>query len=114
MDTDGIANERRSEERRKVNIFFLIKIGRLFNARGVIKDMHRQGLCLKCPQLFKPRLSIQAKDYINSSLKITIPSNGITVDGKIAWVNLKSGEGALRVVSTSDQVRWQSMFEQGE
>jgi len=110
MNTGTIAHERRSEERRQANIHFLIKIGSLFKARGIIKDMNRQGMCLKCPQLFRPRLSIQAGNYVGGPLKISIPSNGITIDGRIAWVNLKVGEGAIRITDTSDQGRWLKMF----
>jgi hypothetical protein len=113
MDTGTFAHDRRSADRKPANIFFLIKIGRLFKARGVIKDMSEEGLCLKCPQLFKARVSIQARDFIDGALKISIPSNGITVEGSIAWVNLRLGEGAIRVTNTSDQDRWQRMFEQG-
>jgi hypothetical protein len=113
VETDNSGHERRSEERKEVNIYFLIKIGRLFKARGVIKDINRKGLCLKCPQLFRPRLSVQAREFVNGPLKISIPSSGITVDGRIAWVDLKVGEGAIRVTNTSDQQRWLEMYDKG-
>lgn len=113
MDRGPIPHERRSEQRKEVNIYFLIRIGSMFKARGVIKDMNRQGMALKCPQLFKPRLSIGAQSFIGSPLKINIPSRGLTVDGRIAWVNLKKGEGAIRVTDTSDQNRWSDMNDQG-
>jgi hypothetical protein len=107
-----MADERRSEERKETNIFFLIKIGSLFKARGIIKDMNRQGLGLKCPQLFRARLAVQARDYVGSPLKINIPSTGITIEGKVTWVNLKVGEGAIRVTNISNQDRWLEMLRQ--
>lgn len=113
MDIDETAQERRSEARKQVSIYFLVKIGQLFKARGVIKDMNRQGVCIKCPELFRPRLNIQVKDFIDSRLKISIPSRGLTVNGRIAWVDLKQGEGAIRVTDTSDQERWLDLYEQG-
>lgn len=114
MYTGEHASERRSEERKQVSIYFLVKIGPLFKARGTIKDMNRQGVCLKCPELFKPRLNIQVGDFINSKLKISIPSKGLTLDGKIAWVNLKKGEGAIRLTDSSDQARWLDLNEKGQ
>ncbi|HNY64163.1 MAG TPA: hypothetical protein PKM41_01915 [Deltaproteobacteria bacterium] len=114
MDTGGIATERRSEQRKAVRISFLIRIGQLFKARGVIKDINRQGMCLKCPQLFRPRLSTGAREYIGGPLRITLPSNGLTVDGMIAWVNLKKGEGAIRITGTSDEARWLEIYEKGQ
>lgn len=112
MDRKPIPHERRSEERKAVNIHFLVRIGSIFKARGVIKDMNRQGMALKCPQLFKPRLSIGAQNFIGNPLKISIPSRGLTVDGRIAWVNLKNGEGAISVTDTSDMGRWSEMYDQ--
>jgi hypothetical protein len=67
-----------------------------------------------CPQLFKPRTTIQPKDYIGESLRFMIPSDGITINGVIAWVDLKKGEGAIRITSTSDDNRWQKIYEKAQ
>jgi hypothetical protein len=114
MGTDAFDQERRSEERKQISVFFLVRIGQIFKARGVIKDMNTRGACLKCPELFRPRINIQAGDFVDSRIKISIPSKGLTVDGTIAWVNLKQGEGALRVTGTSDRERWVHLYEEGQ
>jgi hypothetical protein len=113
METNTFDQERRREERRQVSVFFLVRIGQLFKARGVIKDMNPQGVCLKCPELFRPRLNVLARDFIDSRIKISIPSKGLTVDGTIAWVNLKQGEGALKVTGLSNRECWMDMYEKG-
>lgn len=114
MDTDTTVQERRRQNRKKVKISFLIKVGSLFNGRGFAKDINQHGMCLRCPQLFKPRTTIQTKDFIGESLKFMIPSDGITINGVIAWVDLKKGEGAIRITSTSDDNRWQKIYEKAQ
>ena len=109
-----MVQERRRQKRKKVKITFLIKLGRLFNGRGFTKDINQHGMCLMCPQLFKPRTTIQPKDYIGESLRFMIPSDGITINGVIAWVDLKKGEGAIRITSTSDDNRWQKIYEKAQ
>ena len=43
-----------------------------------------------------------------------IPSERITIEGEIAWVNLKKGVGAIRIKSTSDDNRWQEIYEKAQ
>jgi hypothetical protein len=114
MDIENAVQERRKQKRKKIKIPFLIKVGTLFNGRGFAKDINQHGLCLMCPQLFKPRTTLQSKDYIGESLKFMIPSSGITINGVIAWVDLKKGEGAVRITSTSDDNRWQKIYEMAQ
>ena len=114
MEVDNIDKERRKHKRKKVKIMFLIKIGRLFNGRGIAKDINQHGMCLICHHLFKPRIAIQSKDYIGESLQFMIPSERITIEGVIAWVDLKKGEGAIRITNTSDDNRWQEIYEKAQ
>ncbi len=109
MNTDETTQERRRQIRKKVKIVFLFKLGRLFNGRGIAKDINLQGMCLLCPSLFKPRRSLLAKDFIGASLQVMIPSPPVTVTGVVAWVNLKRGEGGIRVAHTSDDGLWKEL-----
>lgn len=109
MKPDEVHQERRREIRKKVKIVFLFKLGRLFNGRGVAKDINEHGMCLVCPALFKPRRSLMANDFIGASLKVMIPSPPLTVTGIIAWVNLKKGEGAIKIAHTSDDSKWKEL-----
>jgi hypothetical protein len=111
MAIDDVIHERRSEKRKKVKMMFLVKIGKLYNEGGIAKDINRHGVCLICPQLFQPRTTIQPKDYIGKTLKIMFPSNGITINGVIAWVDLRKGEGAIKISRTTDDSRWQELCE---
>jgi hypothetical protein len=114
MEVDNSEKERRKDKRKKVKITFLFKIGRLFNGRGFAKDINQHGMCLKCPQFFKPRTAIQSKAYIGESLRFMIPSERISIEGVIAWVDLKKGEGAIRIKSTSDDNRWKEIYEKAQ
>jgi hypothetical protein len=114
MEVDSIDQERRKHKRKKVKIMFLIKLGRLFNGRGMLKDINQHGMCLMCNELFKGRTTIQSRDYIGESLQFMIPSERITIEGEIAWVNLKKGEGAIRIKSTSDDSRWQEIYDKAQ
>ena len=58
MEVDNIDQERRKHKRKKVKIMFLIKLGRLFNGRGILKDINQHGMCLMCHDLFKVRTNI--------------------------------------------------------
>jgi len=109
MSTDNIVHERRNEARKKVKITFLFKMGMLFSGRGIAKDINKQGMCLVCPKLFKPRPTVQPKDYIGATLQVMIPAEIITITGKIAWVDLRRGEGGIRISSTSDDEVWRRM-----
>jgi hypothetical protein len=114
MEIYNIDQERRKHKRQKVKIMFLIKLGRLFNARGVLKDINQDSMCFMCQQLFNARTNIQPKDYIGESLQFIIPSERITIDGVIVWVNLKKGEGAIRIKKTSDDNRWQEIYQKAQ
>jgi hypothetical protein len=35
-----------------------------------------------------------------------LPVEALTVNGIIAWVDLKRGEGAINITSTSDDEKW--------
>jgi len=111
MEAGNTGQERRRHKRKRVKIMFLIKLGKLFNARGMLKDINKDSMCLICQQLFKASTTAQPKDYIGKSLQLMIPSERITIDGVILWVNLKKGEGAIRIKSTSDDNRWQEIYE---
>jgi hypothetical protein len=104
-DTD----ERRRENRKKVKITVLLKIGVLLSGRGIAKDISEHGMCLMSPQIFKNMSTIQSKDFIGSPLRVMIPSEALTVNGVIAWVDLKKSEGAITIMSTSDDNRWQEI-----
>lgn len=112
MGRIDVVRERRREKRKSVKITFLLKIGRLFNGRGYAKDINKGGMCLVCPALFKISRGIQPKDYVDSPLQIMIPAPSLTIHGVVAWVDLKKGEGGVRVTSTSDDVRWQELCDE--
>jgi hypothetical protein len=111
MNTDKIVHERRNVVRKKVKIVFLFKMGTFFSGRGIAKDINQQGMCLVCPKLFKPRPMVQAKDYIGATLQVMIPSEIITISGTIAWVDLKRGEGGIRISTTTNDDIWNRLCE---
>lgn len=112
MGRIDVVRERRKLKRKNVKIIFLFKMGRLFNGRGFAKDLHLEGMCLVCPALFKASRGIQPKDYISSSMQIMIPTANLTINGVVMWVDLKKGEGGVKVTSTTDDVRWQQICEE--
>lgn len=99
-------SERRKEVRKKVKITVLLKMGVLLNGRGIARDISKSGMCLVSPQIFKAMTSIQAKEFEGAPLRVMIPTEAITVNGIIAWVDLKKGEGAISITSTSDDEKW--------
>jgi hypothetical protein len=109
MGRIDVIRERRKQARKSVKIVFLFKMGRLFTGRGFAKDINQSGMCLVCPALFNISRKLLLSDYIGSSLQVMVPAAGITINGVIAWVNLKKGEGGIKVTSTSDESRWQEL-----
>jgi hypothetical protein len=106
MDTDDAARERRTEHRKKVKITVLLKMGVLLNGRGIAQDMSHHGMRLISPQIFKAMSSVQQKDFTGALLRVMLPVEALTVNGIIAWVDLKKGEGAINITSTSDDEKW--------
>ena len=106
MDTGDAAPDRRREHREKVKITVLLKMGVLLNGRGMAQDISRHGMRLVSPQIFKVMSSVQQKDFIGAPLKIMLPVEALTVNGNIAWVDLKKCEGAITITSTSDDEKW--------
>jgi PilZ domain len=106
-----VYHERRREKRKKINIPILIKLGNIFSGRGITKNISKHGLCLKSLQIFKGFNNIQFKDLTGFSIKVMIPTEGITINGSIVWVDLKNGEGAISILNTSDDNRWQKLCE---
>ncbi len=106
MDSEDSDLERRRERRQQVKITVLLKAGVLISGRGITKDISEHGMCLMAPQIFKSMNSSQARDFTGSALRIMIPAEAITINGRIAWVDLKKGEGAVTILSTSDDARW--------
>lgn len=109
MGADKAASDRRREQRKKVKITVLLKMGVLLNGRGIAKDISIHGMCLVSPQIFKVMTSIQPKDFAGAPLRIMIPTEALTVNGVIAWADLKKGEGAVQVTSTSDDDKWKEI-----
>jgi hypothetical protein len=110
-EVNEVVHERRREKRIKVNIQILIKLGNLINGRGIVKDISLHGLRLKSIQIFKDIKNIHFKDLTGSSIRVMIPSESITINGLIAWVDMKNGEGAIKIINTSDDIRWQKLCE---
>ena len=106
MDSDDAANERRREHRKKVKITVLLKMGVLINGRGIAQDISHHGMRLISPQIFKSMSSVQQKDFIGAPLRVMLPVEALTVNGLIAWVDLKKGEGAISITSSSDDEKW--------
>ena len=106
-----VDHERRKEKRKKVNIPILIKLGKLFSGRGIIKDISMHGIRLKSLQIFKGYNNILFKDLTGFSIRVMLPSENITINGLIVWVDLKNGEGAISIISTSDDNCWQKLCE---
>jgi hypothetical protein len=109
MGSEDSDLERRRERRQQVKITVLLKAGVLISGRGITKDISEHGMCLMAPQIFKSMSSFQAKDFTGSALRIMIPAEAITINGKIVWVDLKKGEGAVTILSTSDDSRWKEI-----
>ena len=110
-EANEVDRERRREIRKKVNISILIKLGNLCSGRGITRDISKHGLRFKSLQIFKGFNNIHFKNLSGSSIRVMIPSESITINGLIAWVNLKSGEGAISIISTSDDNCWQKLCE---
>ena len=106
MDTDDAANERRGEHRQKVKITVLLKMGVLLNGRGIAQDISQHGMRLIAPQIFKAMSTVQQKDFTGAPLRVMLPVEALTLNGVIAWVDLKRGEGAISITSTSDDEKW--------
>lgn len=109
MASDETGAERRREKRKKVNITVLLKMGVLINGRGIAKDISAGGMRLVSPQIFRSMAAVQAKDFEGSILRVMLPTEGITVNGVIAWVDLKKGEGAITIQNTSDDEKWMGL-----
>jgi hypothetical protein len=111
MGVDGGGRERRREKRKKVKITVLLKMGVLLSGRGIARDISEHGMCLMSAQIFKAMSTVQAKDFSGAPLKVMIPTEALTVNGVVIWVDLKKGEGAIHITSTSDDSRWQEICE---
>jgi len=111
MPADNTDRERRHEKRKKVKITVLLKMGVLLNGRGVAKDISAHGMRLVSSQIFKTMGSFQPKDFSGAPLRIMVPSEALTINGVIAWVDLKKGEGAINITSTSDDEKWKVFLE---
>jgi len=106
MSQENSSQERRREHRHKVKITVLLKMGVLLNGRGIARDISHHGMCLVSPQIFKAMSSIQQKEFIGAPLRVMIPSEAITLNGILVWVDLKKGEGAITIASSSDDEKW--------
>jgi hypothetical protein len=106
METDDAAHDRRREHRKKVKITVLLKMGVLLNGRGIAQDISQHGMRLISSQIFKVMSLVQQKDFIGAPMRIMLPVEALTVNGLIAWVDLKRGEGAINITSTSDDEKW--------
>jgi hypothetical protein len=109
MGSEDSDLERRRERRQQVKITVLLKAGVLISGRGITKDISEHGLSIMAPQIFKSMSSSQSKDFTGAALRVMIPNEALTINGRIAWVDLKKGEGAITILSTSDDDRWKEI-----
>lgn len=106
MNADNTETERRRERRKKVKITVLLKMGVLLNGRGIAKDISSQGMRLVSSQIFKTMSTAQQKDFIGAPLRVMLPTEALTINGVLVWIDFQKAEGAIHISSTSDDEKW--------
>jgi hypothetical protein len=106
MNADNTDPERRRERRKKVKITVLLKMGVLLNGRGIAKDISSQGMRLISSQIFKTMSIAQQKDFIGAPLRVMLPTEALTINGVLVWIDFQKAEGAIQISSTSDDEKW--------
>lgn len=109
MDDINDLQEKRKHSRKSVKITALLKMGVYLSGRGFAKDISQGGMCLVAPNIFKFIKSQQIQDYIGTHLRVMFPSPSLTVNGIVVRIDIKKGEGALSITSTSDDQLWLKM-----
>ncbi|MBN2298217.1 MAG: PilZ domain-containing protein [Deltaproteobacteria bacterium] len=103
------SDEKRRNKRKKVKIVALLKMGVYLSGRGFAKDISTNGMCLVAPTIFKFMKPAQIQEYIGAPLKVMFPSQSLTVNATLVRIDIKKGEGALSILSTSDDTEWQKI-----
>ncbi|HNY65032.1 MAG TPA: PilZ domain-containing protein [Deltaproteobacteria bacterium] len=112
MELYGDNNERRRHHRKKVKVTALLKMGIHLNGRGYAKDVSIGGMCLVAPGVFQFLKPAQINDYLGAHVRVMFPSQSLTVTCALIRVDHVKGEGALQVVSTSNDSAWEKLCQE--
>jgi hypothetical protein len=109
MELNGENQNRRRHNRKKVKVTALLKMGIHLNGRGYAKDVSMSGMCLVAPGVFQFLKPSQICDYLGAHVRVMFPSHSLTVTCSLIRVDHVKGEGALQVVSTSNDSAWEKL-----
>jgi len=102
-------HERRKENRKRVKVSVLLKMGTYLKGRAYTQDISLSGMYLVSPNMFGQIRQNRVNDFIGSPIKIYFPAETLTINGTIVRVErLKSGVG-IKITDTSNNELWQEM-----
>jgi len=101
--------DRRTEERRNVNLAAQIKLMNVINGPAQIMDISSSGLRLKSNYLFARMKCVELGALIGDTLKITIPGENIALEGCLTRVAPDCL--GMKVHSASNPILWQNLCE---
>ncbi|MBN1636538.1 MAG: PilZ domain-containing protein [Deltaproteobacteria bacterium] len=101
--------ERRRENRKRVKVSVLLKMGTYLKGRAYTKDISPSGMYLVSPNMFGQIRQNRVDDFIGSSIKIYFPAKTLTINGTIARVERLKGGAGIKITDTSDDELWQEM-----
>ena len=112
MNETNDAQEKRKHKRKTVKIIALLKMGVYLSGRGYAKDISVSGMCLVAPNIFKLMKPSQINEHVGAMLKVMFPSQSLTVQGNLVWIDARKGEGAISITSTSNDTAWKELCAQ--
>lgn len=99
--------DRRTEERRNVNMAAQIKLMNVINGPAQVVDISASGMRLKSNYLFTRMKCAEIGAMIGDTLKITIPGENLSLEGCLMRVAPDSM--GMKIHNASNPVLWQNL-----
>lgn len=101
--------DRRTEERRNVNLAAQVKLMNVINGPAQIMDISAGGLRLKSNYLFARMKCAELGALIGDTLKISIPGENLSIEGCL--MRVAPDCMGMKIHSASNPILWQNLCE---
>ncbi|MGC9324775.1 MAG: hypothetical protein ACP5G0_08535 [Desulfomonilia bacterium] len=102
-------NDRRKNLRKQVQIKASVQLTELIKGVGYLKDVTLESVRISTPDLFAFFNQEQAELFQDKVLMVALPSEALTLKGKIIRVDTAKDELIVMISSVSDAEAWKKL-----
>lgn len=105
----NLFNDRRKSLRKPFRTKVTLKLSDFIKGCGYLKDITIDSACIVTPELFAFLRPEKSGIFQDAELSVSLPSESLTLRGKIIRVNPFENELAITILQTSNDEKWMEL-----